>query len=302
MSTYNDFSIVSVFPDISNKRIVIETNFKPDPTTVDLNTVKFYDYDKSSLCAYSLKCEGKNIIVQLFDYPICNERYYLHVVKVKDALGRILKTQYNDYIVFTNDVKTKVDIVEPASRVTYNSRVIKLKLNIQDEGEQSLSYRIEISPDISFFKKIESIVCNEKTQEVSGEVVSAQDIVFNKNAVDMNITIEREGQLFIRARAELSEDIVGDWSEVISFNIHTIPMDSIETTFLEEYLTAYDLFDEETLIETEIKERSEIGTNEGMFYLEFNKNIKIPEELLDSINEDGYISLGIVSGLGKELK
>jgi hypothetical protein len=77
-------------------------------------------------------------------------------------------------------------------------------------------------------------------------------------------------------------------------------MDSIETTFLEEYLTSYDLFDEETLVETKIEDRTAIGTNEGMLYIEFNKNIKLPNNY--TLNEDGYISLGTVIGTRKELK
>lgn len=303
MSTYNDYSIVNVYPDFTNKALIIETNFKVDPTSVDLNSVKFYDYDNSKLYVYGLKCDGKKIIIQLATYPVCGLRYYLHIVGIKDALGRTLKTQYNDYIIFSHDVKTKVTIMSPASRVTHNSRVIDIKLKAT-EIEPGVKYTIEVSPDSSFFKVLSSIRCNESVIDnkfsVEGEDVYIDEAgTFEDDVVKVSARIEREGQLFMRARAELSDSIVGDWSEMICFNIQTISMDSLETTFLEDYLTSYDLFDEETIIETEITDKSEVGMNEGMFYLEFNKKIKLPANY--ELDENGYIKLGVVTGTRKEL-
>lgn len=301
MTTYNDFSIVNVFPDFTNKSLIIETNFKVDPTSVDTNTVKFYDYDNSKLYIYTLKCDNKRIIIQMIDAPVCGLRYFLHIIGIKDALGRTLKTQYNDYIIFNYDVRTKITVMSPVSRTTYNSKIIDIKLKAA-EIEEGIRYKIEISPDASFFKKLADIQCNEANIKLDSteESISINNSSIDGDVVKVSVTIEKDGQLFIRARAELSDDTVGDWSEVISFNIHTVPMDSIETTFLEEYLTSYDLFDEETLIETKIEDRTAIGTNEGMLYIEFNKNIKLPNNY--TLNEDGYISLGTVIGTRKELK
>ena len=104
----------------------------------------------------------------------------------------------------------------------------------------------------------------------------------------------------MRARAEINDSVVGDWSETVSFNIYTVHMDSIETTFLEDYLTTYDLFEEEALVETEIIDRSEIATNDGLFYIELNKKIKLPDNY--EVDDDGYINLGTVLGSRKELK
>jgi hypothetical protein len=117
--------------------------------------------------------------------------------------------------------------------------------------------------------------------------------------------------LYIRARAEQEyydenkekKYIVGEWSELVSFNILTTPMDSLETTFLEDYLTSSDLFeseDEETAINpTTILDKSEPGTNEGMFYIELNKEVYLKNKVP---NKDGYISLGTIFGFGKEVK
>ena len=302
MSTYNDFSIVNVFPDFTNKILIVETNFKVDPATVDCNTVKFYDYDRSQLYGYSLKCDGKRILINMATYPVCGLRYFLHIVGIKDALGRTLKVQYNDYIIFSHDVKAKVEIVAPASRATYNSRTIDIKLKAS-EVENGLKYRIEFSNDSSFFKVLTAIKCNEANAdkvETEGEALLIENVEISKDVVQLQARIEREGQIFMRARAELSDSVVGDWSEFITFNIQTISMDSIETTFLEEYLTGYDLFDEDILDPTEISDKSEIGTNDGVLYLEFNKDIKLPDSY--TVDENGYVKLGVVTGIRKEKK
>lgn len=302
MSTYNEFSIVNVFPDFSNSQIIVETNFKVDPSSVDLNTVKLYDYDRAQLFTYDLKCDGKKIIINLKRQPVCGLRYFLHIMGIKDALGRVLKTQYNDYIMFAFDVKSKVEIISPASRATYNSRTIDIKLKASDV-EDNLGYRIEFSNDSSFFKLLATVKCNESNInniETEGELITATGGEIKQDVVELQVRIEKEGQIFMRARAELPNNLVGDWSEFISFNIQTISMDSIETTFLEEYLTGDTLFEEESLSPVEITDKSEVGTNEGLLYIEFNKNIKIPK--LHAINKDGLIKLGVVTGIRKEKK
>jgi hypothetical protein len=43
-----------------------------------------------------------------------------------------------------------------------------------------------------------------------------------------------------------------------------------------------------------------INTSDVAFYMEFNKAIKLPEDY--KANEDGYVSLGYVTGFRKGLK
>ena len=80
-------------------------------------------------------------------------------------------------------------------------------------------------------------------------------------------------------------------------------MDSIETNFLEDYLTSSDLFeteDEDTAINpTKILSKSAPGTNEDVFYIELNKEVYIGDKVP---NKDGYISLGTIFGFGKGVK
>lgn len=297
MGTYNLFSIQDVLPDLSKKQIIITTNFQVDPTTVDLTTVKFFNYDDANLEQYTFKVEGKNIILCLNNFPSSNIRYYLKVDGIKDALKRPLSCKYNDYIRFFDDVVTKIEILSPISRESLRDRNIHIKLRATDVVD-NLYYRVEIGIDNAFFSTIATIKCSDTNAE--SEEVKITDLNSENNIITFNTRIEREGQLYMRARAEINDSVVGDWSETVSFNIYTVHMDSIETTFLEDYLTTYDLFEEEALVETEIIDRSEIATNDGLFYIELNKKIKLPDNY--EIDDDGYINLGTVLGSRKELK
>lgn len=284
MSTYNEFSIQEVIPDLSNKRLIIITNFKVDPQTILPTNIALYNYDRTSLETYQLIPDNKNIFVVMNDYPTSDTRYYLKIKDLRDALGRTLKTEFNDYIVFKNEVKTKLEIVSPKSRETVKSRVIPMKIKVTElDEEKATTCRIEFSSDNIFYNILNTV---------------EQDIVNGEVSIDT--TIEREGQIYVRARAE-RDNLVGDWSETICFNIYTIPMESINTNFLEDYLLTDDLFDDTIdLIQTEIQDRTAIATNDGIFYLEFNKEIQLPENY--EVDEDGYVNLGTIIGFRKELK
>ena len=284
MSTYNEFSIQEVIPDLSNKRLIIITNFKVDPQTILPTNIALYNYDQTSLETYQLIPDNKNIFVVMNEYPTNDTRYYLKIKDLRDALGRTLKTEFNDYIVFKNEVKTKLEIVSPKSRETVKSRVIPMKIKVTElDEEKATTCRIEFSSDNIFYNILNTV---------------EQDIVNGEVSIDT--TIEREGQIYVRARAE-RDNLVGDWSETICFNIYTIPMESINTNFLEDYLLTDDLFDDTIdLIQTEIQDRTAIATNDGIFYLEFNKEIQLPENY--EVDEDGYVNLGTIIGFRKELK
>lgn len=297
MGTYNLFSIQDVTPDLSRKQIIIKTNFQVDPTSVDLTTVRFFNYDASQLEMYSLSVEGKNIILDLKEIPSDSTRYYLKVSKIKDALKRTLSCDYDDYIKFYDDIITKVEIISPVSRQTYKTREIEFKLRVTDIVD-NLYYKIEVGTDNAFFSTIATMRCSGLN--IESDDMDVSNFSMENNIIKFTALIERDGQLYVRARAEQTEAIIGDWSEVISFNIYTISMDSIETTFLEDYLTTDELFEEEILLQTEIVDRSEIATNDGIFHMEFNKNIKLPKEY--ELDENGYIKLGTVIGSRKELK
>lgn len=305
---YNQFSIIDITPDFKTKTIVITTNFKVDTSTVNLNTVSLYDYSAGSgqLAEYALKVDGKNICIILNDYPAPETRYYLKVTDLYDALNRKLNYAYNDYIIFTNDVVTDVEIISPGFRETFVNEVINIKLKITNPLEVG-NYKVQISSDNVFFKLVTTVTYNATSQEIlsSDDIITVSEPSFESGILSFNAVVHYHGQLYIRARAELGETEVGRWSEMSSFTMYNAPADPLDTTFLDNSITTFDLFPDDFgktgLIELEAKNKSHvIDITDGAFFIEFNKAIKLPEDY--EVDEDGYVSLGIVTGFRKELK
>lgn len=302
---YNQFSIIDIVTDLKNKKITIVTNFKVDVSTVNLNTVSLYDYGAGTqLVDYTLAVEGKEIIISLKDYPAHGSKFYLRVTDIYDALNRKLNYSYNDYIAFDDSIITDVEILSPGYRETFTQNFIDIKLKVKDPLNEG-KYRIQISTDNVFFKIISTIVTGTSSNEVTNDsdgLIEVSDNSVDGNIINLKTTINYNGQLYIRARAELDEQNVGQWSEFNSFTIHTMAADSMDTTFLEESLTTFDLFPEEfEVLSLGINEKSNIiETSDGLFYIEFNKEIMLPEDY--ELDEDGYVSLGIITGFRKELK
>lgn len=305
---YNQFSIIDITPDFKTKTIVITTNFKVDASTVNLNTVSLYDYSAGSgqLAEYALKVEGKNICITLNDYPAPETRYYLKVTDLYDALNRKLNYAYNDYIIFTNDVVTEVEILSPGFRETFVNEMVNIKLKITNPLEDG-TYKVQVASDNVFFKLVTTISYNATSKEVlsSDDAITISDSSFESGILSFNAVVNYHGQLYIRARAEMGDTEVGRWSEMSSFTMYNAPADPLDTTFLDNSITTFDLFPEDFgatgLVEPEIANKSSISDiTDGVFFIEFNKAIKLPEDY--EIDEDGYVSLGIVTGFRKELK
>lgn len=302
---YNQFSVIEVITDLKTKTIIIATNFKVDPSTVDLNTVSLYDYSAGTgqLTDYSLHVDGKNICIILRDYPAAGTKYFLKITDIYDALNRKINYAYNDYIVFDNEVLTQVEVLSPGFREVLTQNTIDIRIRITDPLDDG-KYRIQISTDNVYFKILTTIVSNATSDEIvsSDNIVTIIDNESKNGELKFKANIDYNGQLYIRARAERADNEVGRWSETSSFTINTIPADSMDTTFLEESLTTFDLFPDETALEPlEINEKSTIAdVTDAAFYIEFNKDIKLPEDY--KVDEDGYVTLGIVTGFRKGLK
>lgn len=302
---YNQFCITNVKPDLKTKTIVVTTNFKIDPSTVNFKTVSLYHYeeDGSQLAEYSLSVDNKSICIILNDYPPTETRFFLKVTDIYDALNRKINYNYGNYVIFTNDVITDMTVLSPGYRETFTENIIKVRLGIKDALESGF-YRIQISSDNAFFKTISTVTYNATSKELESlsDELTISDNNLSENEITFSATVSYNGQLFIRARAEKSETELGRWSEVVPFTINTVPADSMDSTFLDQSLTTFELFEDEfDMTPLAINEKSHISdVTDVAFYMEFNKAIKLPEDY--KTDKDGYVSLGIVTGFRKGLK
>ena len=289
---YNQFSITEIVPDYSNKRITINTNFKVDASTVNTSTVELYESEIGNKTEYSLIVNNKTIVITFDDYPKF-DTYYLRIEGIKDALKRPLSSFFSDFIYFKSKVKDKLSIIEPIHNETLNNNIVQFTIESTETINSSYYYLVQVSDTISFSHNV--------TEFTANGLVLLEEATENKNLIQFSAELSYDGQVYIRARVHQSNEIFGDWSEIISFNIMLEDMDSLKTDFMQEYVNTHDLFDEESFTEIvplEIMDKSSLTEKHESLYMEFNKDIFVPE---DAEEQDIYVRLGTVMAYKKDL-
>lgn len=262
---FNDFCITSIYTDLSLKQVIIETNFKVEENTVNLETVQLVNYDSGSLENYKLQVKEKNIVLILNEWPSQDIQYLIKVTDIKDMLGRSMNSPVSKKIVFVSDIKSKVDIVKPVNNEALTTKIIEIEINAISEEEQVLNYRYEISSDVAFFNMI--------------NVVETKDL---KTKIELS-----DGQYYLRARAQGEKDY-GDWSEVVTFTVVTNVVCGCtddNDKFLDDVLLASDFFGEE-IEETTILESTKNGTVDNEYYIILNKDIQFAMPLEEEIPQE----------------
>lgn len=293
------FNVLSTYTDLALKQIIVETNFKIEPSSVTMDNILLYKVDKENnhelVKFYSLGLDktSKKILIQFDNYPECDSKYYIIVKNLIDKLGRELKSSYDRYIEFQYNVKTKTDINYPSDQSILKNNNIEFKIATSCEDKE-IKYRIEISHDVAFFKK-EYILISDNDTFVSNEfdysIINYKLDISNK-VLMCSINFKEDGQYFIRVRAEKDENVFGSWSNAVSFGITTAesPMQD-SSGFLDDFLHSDVLYEEELEPLTEISSSEHAITNQE-FFIEFNKDIDFTEDETSQYTEDGLLYIG----------
>lgn len=317
---YVDFSVTETFADFSNKTITICTNFIIDKTTVNFNTVKFFitiDGKNNLLTDYVLTCDGKNIKIELDEYPYENDEFYIYINGVRDRLGRELNEPYMKTVIFSPNIATKLIIQAPENQAAIKSKKIHVEVTILDDDEYTLkliddtsdivlfsesdlnemlelsvnTVRLEISTDNKFYKK-EWILFGEHDAVSSNPYkVSADNIARIGNTLSFDLMFFEDQQYFIKARLESRENehYFGCWSDVITFMVKSESLLDPTESYLEEMLFSDVIFDD-GYKDLKLISKTDESCTDQEFYMEFNKPVRIDKDMLRT--DDGLIYLG----------
>lgn len=329
-SVQNVFCITGIDTNFSKKTIIIETNFHVDANTVDLDTVRVYSINNEVdiELPQTIKTKGKKIYVYLEDFPSPNESYYLIVRDIKDKLGRVLADAFDKRIYFDFGSMGEVKIIEPKDQYLHTTKdePIKIKLAISNEDTET-KYRFELSSDIAFFNKDSILISDNSTIERPknsiykiGEIIKDNIIyavdekgnalinengtrVIDSSELTINLSINKNGIFYLRARLEKTENYFSDWTNIVQFQTcYTTPLED-ESGYLddnvisnrkafEDFLSYEDMFEEEEETAPEILSKSEIGKTNQEFYIEYEKNLKLNITENSQYTKDGLLYIG----------
>lgn len=300
MAYTSSYHVQGAYADLALKQIIIETNFKIDTSSISMDNILLYkcleDNTHDRVTNYSLGADksGKNIIIQFENYPEDNSRYYIIIKNLVDKLGRQLKENYDRYILFSYNIKTKVTITNPVEQYVSNDSNVEIKMATSCE-DKGIKYRLEISRDVAFFKSDYIILSDnkEETYVSDNESYGLVGYEIEQSEIKALIKFKTDGQYYIRARAEKNEAIAGKWcNNAISFSISTAesPLKD-DSGFLNDFLFSDVLYDEgpEPL---KIVSSTSDGTTSQQFFIEFNKDIEFVQDKDSQYSEDGLLYIG----------
>lgn len=317
---YVDFSVCETVANFSDKTVTIMTNFVLDATTITPENVKFFitiDGQNKLLTNYTLSCSGKNIMIELNEYPYEGDQYYVFVKGIRDRLGRELYEPYMKTVVFSPNIATKLIIQAPEDMAAIKSKRIHVEVTILDDDEYTLkliddasdivlfsesdlqemlelstnTVHLEVSTDNKFFKKEDIYLEEHSARSTNVYKVSADNVARIGNTLSFDLMFFEDQKYFIRARLESKEDehYFGCWSQPVGFMVKAESLLDDSERYMDEMLFSETIFDE-GYKPVELVSKTDESTTDQEFYIEFNKPVKITKDMLTT--EDGLIFLG----------
>lgn len=245
---YKPFRIGRIYTNMNEKTIILQATHHVLEKTVTNKNIQLYEESSRTFLGLNLKVDGKNIIIELNDYPVPNTQYVLIVSNLQNVLEEELDRVFKRNIIFKSRISSKIKITNPSDHETIEEGVIEW---IEDNNDLETvdQYYLEIAKDPAFYEKVIETVVTEKN-------------TFKFNNVN-------HGQFFVRVRAQ-DEKEYGQFSETVSFYIggENIPNEVVEVDIDscedEESIFSDDLH----IIETPID-----GHSGKSFKIYFNKDI-----------------------------
>ena len=317
---YIDFSVTHITANFSDKTITVHTNFIVDKTTVNFNTVKFFitiNGENKLLTDYVLTCDGKDMIIELNEYPYEEDEYYIFIKGIRDRLGRELSEPYMKTVSFSPNIATKLTIQSPEHMAAIKSKKVHVEVTILDDDEYTLKLiddasdivlfsesdltemlelsqnvvRLQISTDKKFYKKEDIILEEHDSTSSNPYKVTANNVARIGNTLSFDLLFFEDQQYFIRARLESREDehFFGSWSDIISFIVKSESLLDPTESYMEDMLFSDVIFADEYK-ELELLSKTDESCTDQEFYMEFNKPVKLDKDMLTT--EDGMIYIG----------
>ena len=317
---YVDFSVTHITTNFSDKTITVHTNFVIDKTTVNFNTVKFFitiNGENKLLTDYVLTCNGKDMVIELNEYPYEDDEYYIFIKGIRDRLGRELSEPYMKTVSFSPNIATKLTIQSPEHMAAIKSKKVHVEVTILDDDEYTLKLiddasdivlfsesdltemlelsqnvvRLQISTDKKFYKKEDIILEEHDSTSSNPYKVTANNVARIGNTLSFDLLFFEDQQYFIRARLESREDehFFGSWSDMISFIVKSESLLDPTESYMEDMLFSDVIFADEYK-ELELLSKTDESCTDQEFYMEFNKPVKLDKDMLTT--EDGMIYIG----------
>lgn len=312
---YNQFSIIDIESNYSTNSFTIHTNFSVDHDTVHKDNIKIsiiVNEKQIPIDTFILIPEGKKIYVKFDTYDYADQQFFIYINDIKDKLGRTQHVPYDKFITFNPNIPTQLNIISPLDQFASKTKAIHIEVAIlgdnnytknfsgasdiaifNEDGSfaENIKIRLDVGTDKTFLNSEHILLQEHRSESSNSFEVSAHNIERIDNVLAFDLKVNKNTQFYIRARMERTETFFGEWSDTVTFMVKTDLLLDPSDVYLDNMLFTESLFAEE-LPPLEVVDSTDVGFTGDEFYLEFNKDIVIPEEAMTKVTNDGLVCIG----------
>lgn len=272
---YQDFSVTTIIPSWQDNAVYINFSMEVHPDTINDVNIRLTDGATGSQLGCSFEISGRVVKMILDTFPTLNIEYILSVNRqVKNVLGDSLSSSAQKRVVFKPEITSKLKITYPAYDEVIKNLAVKWEEILQEPNVNPIgSYYIEISTDVLFYNIV------KKTTVFTATEIDISDVPNN--------------QYYVRGRVE-KDGRYGVWSEVITFIVGDEP--SLPGPIVDPGVHDPDdspIYDSGVRILVS----PEQGETPESFIIEFDKEIKLPEEPYDIDTLKAFLGIKIARRL-----
>ena len=312
---YNQFSIIDIESNYSTNSFIIHTNFSVDHETVHKDNIKIsiiVNEKQIPIDTFILIPEGKKIYVKFDTYDYADQQFFIYINDIKDKLGRTQHVPYDKFITFNPNIPTQLNIISPLDQFASKTKAIHIEVAIlgdnnytkdfsgasdiaifNEDGSfaENIKIRLDVGTDKTFLNSEHILLQEHRSESTNSFEVSAHNIERIDNILAFDLKVNKNTQFYIRARMERTETFFGEWSDTITFMVKTDSLLDPSDVYMDSMLFTESLFAEE-LPPLEVVDSTDVGFTGDEFYLEFNKDIVVPEEAMTKVTNDGLVCIG----------
>lgn len=223
-----EFVILTVEADLSQKKIIVTTNNKIDPNSIDTTVIEVMERETRTKVMFTTEIIDNVLEVTLSEWPQPNSSYIFYLKTLKNILGENVRAGIRRKIEFKSSIVEEVEILSPSMHETVKALDVKY----------AIKNNTDITSNINSYVHIE--VANDNTFNNIAESVN----VLDKDKSNVLITLKRSGQYFLRARLESNDSDTfqySKWTNFISFIYgQEEAYDEVEEDLPNDYLPDYE--------------------------------------------------------------
>ena len=149
----NEFIISTVETDLPNKKIIVTTNNKIDPNSIDDIHIEIMERNTRTQAMFTKEIKENTLEVILTEFPSPNSSYIFYLKSLTNILGESTRSGVRRKLEFKSTITREVEILSPSMHEVLNELKVKFAINkLSDKEDETDAYvLIEVANDNRFY-------------------------------------------------------------------------------------------------------------------------------------------------------